>query len=223
VNVLVCDDHALFADSLADLLSSSGVGAVTVAYTPAGAADALARARIDVCSLDLVFGEVNVLDRFAGIRDASPETGFLLLTGALGPGVIAAGRAAGVRGFADKTQPSADIVAAFHRIAAGRTVVPAGTRKVPTPRPALSDPAQAARRLASYLTPRERQVLSALVGGIDTVDLARRMGITRATVRCHIQSLLIKMNVHSRLEAATTAVRLGLLDPVTGDWTGTSG
>ncbi len=61
-------------------------------------------------------------------------------------------------------------------------------------------------------------MLRGLVRGDDTNKLARSMGIASATARCHIQNVLTKLGVHSRLEAATSAVRYGLVSPETGDW-----
>src|SRR5204863_2507694 len=61
--------------------------------------------------------------------------------------------------------------------------------------------------LVSQLTTREREVLSLLVEGADGGAIARRLGISRNTVRTHVQSILTKLQVHSRLEAATMAVR----------------
>jgi DNA-binding NarL/FixJ family response regulator len=75
-----------------------------------------------------------------------------------------------------------------------------------------------ALRMAAFLTPREREVLGALVRGQDTTRLARELGIAGATARCHIQSVLTKLGAHSRLEAATTAVRFGMVNPQTGRW-----
>jgi two-component system nitrate/nitrite response regulator NarL len=57
------------------------------------------------------------------------------------------------------------------------------------------------------LTPREREVLALLVEGLSGVVIANRLGISRNTVRTHVQSILTKLQVHSRLEAATFAVR----------------
>jgi two-component system, NarL family, nitrate/nitrite response regulator NarL len=71
------------------------------------------------------------------------------------------------------------------------------------------------RRLASHLTGRERQCLALLVEGLDTVAIARKLAVSQATVRAHIQSVLTKLGVHSRLEAASFAVRYHLLDPGT--------
>ncbi len=218
MRAVICDDHALFADSLADVLSTSGIEIAAVTYTPEDALRALGSSAVDVCSLDVMFGNTSVLDRLAEFRWAAPRARLILLSGILDAAAVSAGRAAGVSGFADKRQSAAEIVTTFLKVAAGQTVVPACLRGIPGPRRSASEPNEAARRLASYLTPRERQVLSALVGGSDTTGLARQLGVTTTTARCHIQSILIKMNVHSRLEAATTAVRIGLLDPESGEW-----
>ena len=67
-------------------------------------------------------------------------------------------------------------------------------------------------RLAAYLTIRERQCLGLLVEGLDTAQMAVRLGVSPATVRTHVQSLLTKLGVHSRLEAASLAVRHRLLE-----------
>jgi DNA-binding CsgD family transcriptional regulator len=67
-------------------------------------------------------------------------------------------------------------------------------------------------RLAAYLTIRERECLRLLVEGLGTAQMAVRLGVSPATVRTHVQSLLTKLGVHSRLEAASLAVRHRLLE-----------
>ena len=69
-----------------------------------------------------------------------------------------------------------------------------------------------ARRLAAFLTEREWQCLELLVEGTSTAAMAISLGISRATVRTHVQAVLLKLGVHSRLEAAAYAVRYGLVD-----------
>ncbi len=69
-----------------------------------------------------------------------------------------------------------------------------------------------ALRLASHLTDRERECLALLVEGLDTTAMARKLSVSRTTVRTHVQSVLTKLGVHSRLEAASFAVRYRLLD-----------
>lgn len=66
--------------------------------------------------------------------------------------------------------------------------------------------------MASQLTPREREVLALLVQGADGRTAASTLGISLNTVRTHVQSILTKLQVHSRLEAATFAVRHGIVE-----------
>jgi two-component system nitrate/nitrite response regulator NarL len=216
VDVLLCDDHVVFANCLADLLTSQGFDVKAVTYEPGEAIRALRRVRIDVAVLDVAYGEQTLLDHLPAIRDASPSTRLVVLTGRLDDETVSSCRAAGIAGFAEKRQSGNAITVTIERVAAGEVVLPAPSRRVePTPRATAN---ATARRLAAYLTARERQVLSLLTTGCDTASLARALGITQATARSHVQSALIKLNVHSRLEAATTVVRSGLVDPATGDW-----
>jgi two-component system nitrate/nitrite response regulator NarL len=76
-----------------------------------------------------------------------------------------------------------------------------------TPRPGL---------LVSQLTAREKEVLGLLVEGTNSARIASQLGISSNTVRTHVQSILTKLQVHSRLEAATLAVRHGLV-PIGSD------
>ena len=124
----------------------------------------------------------------------------------------------GVHGVADKRLPAAEIVRILDRVNAGELVLPDGRPSAAAGRPARGSPADYTQRLGAFLTPRERQVLGALVRGRDTVRLAKELGIAETTARCHIQSVLIKLGAHSRLEAATTAVRFGMIEPQTGRW-----
>jgi DNA-binding NarL/FixJ family response regulator len=66
---------------------------------------------------------------------------------------------------------------------------------------------------APGLTSRERQVLRLLIQGASNKDVAKRLDIRSNTVRTHVQNLLAKLRVHTRLEAVTLAIRAGLIDP----------
>lgn len=217
MRVMVCDDHVVFAESFAHLLQATGLDVAGVTYTLPEAVATLRREQVDVCLLDVMFGSDSVLTHLADLRNASPRTRLVLLSGHLDNTILSAARAAGVRGVADKWQPISEIVAVVQRVHAGESVLPAASNAKPTDRSDWTK-VNDARRLAAYLTSRERQVVSALVCGVDTGKLARSMGIAEATARCHIQSVLSKLGAHSRLEAATAAVRYGLVDPETGKW-----
>lgn len=218
MRLLVCDHHIVFAESLAHLLATRGADVVAVTNDLDQTLAVLAREKVDVCLLDVVFGAQTVADRLGDLRAAAPSTRVVLVCGRIDQTLVSAAWAAGVSGIADKRQPVAEIIDLLGRVHAGQLAIP--TRQptaasIPRPRP---KPANDAQRLATFLTPREREVLSALVSGDDTTKVARNLGIAAATARCHIQSVLTKMGAHSRLEVATTAVRSGMVSPHTGEW-----
>jgi two-component system nitrate/nitrite response regulator NarL len=217
MRLLICDHHVVFAESLAHLLAERGDEVVTVTHHPDALVKALRRHLVDVCVLDVRFGAVSALQRLPELCAAAPFTRVVLLAAQVDAPLLAAGRAAGVRGIADKRQPLADILDLLDRVHAGESVVLTEAEEPVTSGPDRR-PANDVQRLAGFLTPRERQVLSALVRGDDTAKLARSLGIAAATARCHIQNVLTKLGAHSRVEAATSAVRYGMVSPQTGDW-----
>jgi DNA-binding NarL/FixJ family response regulator len=107
----------------------------------------------------------------------------------------------GFRGYLTKDTPVSKFVRAARTAVDGQVVyqqsLGAGPRRRDEPG-ALE---------GQQLTPREREVLALLVEGLSGVVIANRLGISRNTVRTHVQSILTKLQVHSRLEAATFAVR----------------
>jgi DNA-binding NarL/FixJ family response regulator len=213
MRVLICDDHAVFADSLAVVLREKGHAVVGVVYSPDAALRLLPEAHADVCLIDLHFPTGSVLSTLPTLVAAAPQTRFVVLTGSTDPGTVEAALAAGVRGVAHKGQQAGEIAGLLTRVHAGEVVVdPETAGRLP------SRPRTEAQRLADYLTPREREVLTRLVRGENTAGLARSMKITRSTARSHVQSVLTKLGVHSQREAVIVAARHGLVSVSTGEW-----
>jgi two-component system nitrate/nitrite response regulator NarL len=218
MRLLICDDHVVFAESLAHFLAMSGKEIVAIAHCPAQLVEILRRECVDVCLLDVRFGPETAFDRLADVRAASPRTRIVLLTAYLDGSLLAAGRAAGIEAIAEKSRPALEIINVLDRVYAGQSVLPSGAPATPANGAADRRPANIGKHLTGFLTPRERQVLSALVRGDDTAKVARSLGIASATARCHVQKVLTKLGAHSRVEAATSAVRYGMIDPETGEW-----
>lgn len=87
----------------------------------------------------------------------------------------------------------------------------AGTVLEP-PAPRLPEDVEDAHRLAAHLTDREWQCLELLVSGLNSRAMARHLQVSITTVRTHVQSLLAKLGVNSRLQAVALAMRTALLD-----------
>lgn len=218
MRVLICASHIVFAESLAHVLSTRGKRVVAVAHDLDRAAAVLREESVDVFLLDVEFGGQQTLDRLVGYRAMAPHMHVVLLSGRIDRALVIAGQAAGVRAIADKRRPVAEMIDLLDQVHAGQRVPIPMSKTAPSTPQSWRCAVNHAHRLAAYLTPREREVLSALVRGNDTKKVARLLGITATTARCHIQSLLRKMGAHSRLEVATAAVRFGMINPQTGEW-----
>lgn len=212
MKILICDDHQLFAEALQVVLSRAGHEVVAVVTTPDAAVAEVARQEVDLCLLDLNFPRGSGVEAAGGIHAARPECRVVALTGSTDPALAASALEAGVLGFVQKSAQVAEVVRAVERVAAGEAIItPRQLSAVLAVRrpPPVSDIA----RLASYLTAREREVLQRLVRGESTRALSKSMGIRYSTARTHVQSVLTKLGVHTRLEAAALAVRHGLVEP----------
>ncbi|BCJ34279.1 hypothetical protein Athai_17820 [Actinocatenispora thailandica] len=211
--VLVCDDHLVFAESLAMVFVDAGYQVTAVTRSLDEVLGVLHAFPVDVCVLDVGLDLGDRFERLAEIRAAAPATRLVLLAGRRQRQVAPAALAAGVSGLVDKGQHVAAILDTVARVCAGDTVVGPPYQQLPR-RGSVPE----LFRLAAFLTPREREVLCRLVRGEHTAALARSMGVTPATARCHVQNVLTKLGAHTRLEAVTAAVRCGLVDAASGEW-----
>jgi two-component system, NarL family, nitrate/nitrite response regulator NarL len=207
LTVVVGDDHQVFLDALSVVLGQHNF-AVSVARTLPEIMNAVVCRHPDVCLLDRNFCRHDCPDVIRQVIVASPGTKILVLSAdPLAEGVLEALRA-GASGYLHKTRGITALTEAMSRIQRGEVVVDvpkaAGARR--------AAPQDGMHRLAGYLTARERQCLRLLVDGLDTAQMAVRLDVSPATVRTHVQSLLTKLGVHSRLEAASLAVRHRLLE-----------
>lgn len=203
-DLLLCDDHAVFADALGSALGQRGFTVLATADTLAGAKERAARHRPDVCLLDRFFADGDGLD---AVPEIAASTRVLVLTA---DGDVDGRHRAlrtGARGHVTKMCGLSALCAAVEAVARDEVVVETAAAR---PEAATGD--SDAHRLAAYLTDRERQCLGLLVEGHRTTSMADGLGVSPTTVRTHVQSVLTKLGVHSRLEAASLALRHSLLE-----------
>jgi two-component system nitrate/nitrite response regulator NarL len=206
--VLIVDDHRLFAQAIRSVLEQSGTEEVEVAGSGDEAVRLAARRRPTIALVSLTLAETGGDD---GIRIGerilaeAPTTRVLGMAGSDEIVKIARALASGFQGVAMRD----DSLRGFLR--AVETAL-RDTARTPSPlRFARADkgsgPVTPEALLVGQLTSRELDVLHLLVEGLTSNPIAERLGITSNTVRSHIQSVLHKLHVHSRLEAAAFAVR----------------
>ena len=146
----------------------------------------------------------------------SAETKVVILTALNDQRTVRRALLAGFHGYITKDTPVATFGASIRSVLRGQTIFPNGYdngRSRKSGAGDAEDGAGDAQLLAGQLTSREREVLSLLVQGMSGEEIADALGISPNTVRTHVQSILTKLQVHSRLEAATFAVRHGVVGP----------
>jgi DNA-binding NarL/FixJ family response regulator len=208
VRVQIVDKQVMFAEAIEVALRAQGVEDVSVSHTRDGALRALETMRSDVVLLGVGLPGLSGFLVGQEILQRWPDICVLLLTTLIDGDTVKAALQAGFRGVLTRDTDVNRMLVAMRRALTGESVVP--TRL--TDRSWSRRQADEASILIEQLTRREHQVLMLLAEGCDSDVVAKRLGIARNTVRTHVHSILGKLNVHTRLEAAAFAERYGMVE-----------
>jgi two-component system nitrate/nitrite response regulator NarL len=215
LRIVIADAHRIFADALKSLLRRSGHEVVGCVAGLDAAANSILREHADACVLDVglaVSCQANALQEAIA---NSPRTAFVVLADSQECEGFTATLAAGVHGAALKTDDFVEVLRVLTGAVGRLPQRPASGALLSLSVQAAHRPVRRSMRypaLDHLLTPREREVLALLVHGEGTTSMARSMGVQLSTIRTYIDSVLIKLGVHSRLEAVAYAVREGIID-----------
>lgn len=225
IRTLVVDDHTLFRRGLISLLSRDPD--ILVVGDAADANQALRKVlelQPDLILLDNHMPGVNGVDALPGLQEAAPAAKILMLTVSEDEQDLSAALRAGATGYLLKTIEGDALTQSIHRVMAGENVItPELTSKlvaayrtassVETAITATPPPASPATEDAvlATLSPREREILRGIATGASNKEIARDHGIAETTVKIHVQHILRKLNVSSRVHAAVIATESGLL------------
>jgi DNA-binding NarL/FixJ family response regulator len=214
--VLIADDQALVRVGLRKILEAEPD--TTVAGEARDGEDAVAAARRlepDVVLMDIRMPVLDGLEATRRITAERPATRVLVLTTfGLDEYVYEALRA-GASGFMLKDAPPEEIAGAVRLVAGGEALLaPAVTRAVieefarRSPAPAPPPP-----RALEELTPREREVLDLLAGGLSNPEIGARLVVSEATAKTHVGRILFKLGLRDRVQAVIFAYETGLVGP----------
>jgi DNA-binding NarL/FixJ family response regulator len=195
IRVAILDDHPVVRAGTAMIVE--GAPDMTLAGTAATLAEAqpfLDREAVDVLLLDLRLGQEFGLSVFEGTVGAALPA-IVVATSYDYPQYVEAALRLGAVGYVLKTAPVDDLLDAIRRAAAGK----------------LSFDVRPGRG-AAHLSPREREVIAAVVEGLSNDEIASRLGISPRTVESHLRRLFERHGVSSRTELATRALRDGWLE-----------
>ncbi len=206
IRVVVIDDHALFRRGVIALLGQDA--GFVVAGEAADAVEGLkiaAAARPDVVLLDLHMPGVTGLQALPGFKEALPAAAIVMLTVSEDADDLVACLRAGASGYLLKNIESEFLFDAIRRAAAGESVMSESltaklVREVRSPEPAR--PA---------LSPREQQILGLIAAGASNKEAARALDVAESTVKIHVQHILRKLGLTTRVQAAVYAAEHGLV------------
>jgi DNA-binding NarL/FixJ family response regulator len=206
VRVFLLDDHEVVRRGLRDLLESAGLEVVGEAGTAAQAIARIPALRPDVCVLDARLPDGSGIDVCREVRSIDPTIRALILTSYDDDEALFAAIMAGAAGYVLKQVGGDDLVEAIQHVAAGRSLLdPAVTTRVlERMRTGATDEPE---ELAS-LTDQERRVLALIAEGLTNRQIGEQMFLAEKTVKNYVSSLLSKLGLERRTQAAVLAAKL---------------
>ena len=206
IRVFLLDDHEVVRRGLADLLQADGdIEVVGESGSAPEAARRIPALRPDVAILDARLPDGNGIDVCRDVRAVDPSIKGLILTSFEDDEALFAAIMAGAAGYVLKQIRGTDLVDAVRRVAAGQSLLdPAVTQRVlERIRSGVEQP----RELKS-LTEQERRILEYVAEGLTNREIAGRMFLAEKTIKNYVSSLLAKLGLERRTQAAVLATRL---------------
>ena len=201
IRILIADDHHVVRQGLVALLKTiSGLKVVAEAADGKEAIDRFDEHQPDITLMDLRMPKVGGVEAVAQIRRKYPAARIIVLTTFDGDEDIYRALQAGAKGYLLKGMFGEELIDAIRAVHAGKTRIP------PVVAERLAD-----RMGGPALTSRELDVLRAIVAGRSNKEIGADLSISEATVKTHINSILGKLGVTDRTQAATTALQRGIV------------
>lgn len=201
IRLLVVDDHAIVRKGLVALLNTvEGLSVVAEASDGEQAIEAHRAYKPDVTLMDLRLPKISGADAIARIREEHPTARIIVLTTFDGDEDIFRALQAGAKGYLLKGMDAVELTEAIRAVHAGKSKIPAFVAEK-----------LAGRMGGPSLTTRELEVLKCIVAGRSNKEIGGDLHISEATVKTHINSILSKLGVSDRTQAATSALQRGIV------------
>lgn len=202
IKVMVVDDHPLMRVGIAAIINArSDMTVVAQAGTGEEAVALFQQHKPDITLMDLRLpGNLGGVEAISAIRAKSPRARFIVVTTYDGDEDIHRALEAGAQGYVIKGMPYQTLVDALQKVHAGGRFLPPPVAR-----------ALASRLPHSDLSSRELEVLHLLVSGNSNRDIANVLGITEATVKSHVSTILMRLDVEDRTQAVVAALQRGLV------------
>ncbi|HTS12945.1 MAG TPA: response regulator transcription factor [Candidatus Limnocylindrales bacterium] len=199
-SVLIVDDHPIMRLGVAAIINAQNDMKVCAQVgTGEQAVESFKKLRPDITLMDLRLPGMSGLEALRTIRRIDPHARSIVLTTYEGDEDIHQAIAAGALGYLIKGMSHETLVDALRKVRSGMKFLPPPIVR------SLAD-----RTPNSDLSPREREVLSLMVQGRSNKEIASALGITEATVKCHVSVILLRLGVSDRTQAVVAALHRGL-------------
>ena len=201
IRILVVDDHPLMRVGIAAIIDGAP-RMTTVAQAGSGeeAIELYRQHQPDITLMDLRLPQMSGVEAIRSIRSVYPQARFVVLTTYEGDEDIHQALEAGAQGYMIKGMPYGSLIEALERVYAGGRFLPSPVKRALESRTPDSD-----------LSHREREVLELLATGNSNKKIGQRLGITEATVKCHVSTILMRLNAADRTQAVISALQRGLV------------
>ncbi len=207
--VLLADDHAIFQEGLAKLLSPTYDIVGRVADGRA-LVEAAAELMPDLIVADISMPELNGIEAIREMKAAGAEAKVVLLTMHEDPEYAIEALNAGALGYVVKHSASSELLSALEEALNGRMYVTPRVAKEVFSR--LSGNNQTSAAVSREPTPRQREVLQLLAKGCSAKEIARRLGVSQRTVEHHKYNMMAQMGIKTTAGLIQYAVKRGLID-----------
>lgn len=202
IRILIADDHLIVRTGLAALLGTEkDLEVVGQAKNGIEAVSETARLKPDIVIMDLLMPKMDGVAATAEIAASTPSARVILLTTFGTSDGIAHALEAGAKGAILKNADNAELAKAIREVAKGGEFISDEIRQQLSVDPPISQ-----------LTPRQRDILAAMVRGLTDRDISRLLGIRQDGVNDHVRAILKKIGAANRTEAVAIALRKHLLD-----------
>jgi DNA-binding NarL/FixJ family response regulator len=210
ITVLVVDDHRTFAEALGVALGLERDLTVHVASSGHDAIEEAEHAPPDVVLIDMEMPGMGGVETTRRITEMAPEVRLIAVSAHDDDLVKARAVEAGAAGYISKLAPLDEVADAVRTVHRGDSLLDRfELRRLQRRLKHQRHQDSTERQRANRLTPRQREILQLMADGVPGPDMATRLGVSPATLRTHVQNILMKLGVHSKTEALALAIRHG--------------
>jgi DNA-binding NarL/FixJ family response regulator len=215
IRVLIADDHAVVREGLRSMLAASDIEVVAEACSGAEAVEFTSDLKPDVVLMDIRMPDVDGLNALAAIKRQCPRTSVIILSTYGNVQYLVRAVTHGAAAYFLKGISRDELLAAIRNVSAGESLLKPRQLNAVVERLLREDvSARSTRdRQAERLTRREREIVALVAQGLTNKQIAQALSISTATVKTHVETIIRKLGVSDRTQAAVWAVRAGVAGP----------